>query len=120
MPGGNPSADPVASTDPRGMLRHPPFANCSQKLPIGRGTKALNPGGAGAKPPQAAPAPKLPSEARAASYNALKGLERFLRSTRIGTWGPPTHVGHGTGRSVSIDGEWKATARPSIPASPCT
>src|SRR5258708_39116734 len=59
------------------MLRHPPFAKCSQKLPIGRGTKALNPGGAGAKPPQAASAPKLPSEARAPSYNALKGKVRW-------------------------------------------
>src|ERR1700755_1421998 len=37
----------------RGMLRHPPFAICAQCLPIGRGTKALNPGGVGAKPPQA-------------------------------------------------------------------
>ena len=45
MLGSNPSADSVASTDPGGMLWHPP---------IGRGTKALNPGGAGAKPPQAA------------------------------------------------------------------
>ena len=72
MPGSNPSADSVASTDAGGMLRHPPFAICSQKLPIGRGTKALNPGGAGAKPPQAASAPKLPSEARAPSYNAFK------------------------------------------------
>ena len=52
MLGSNPSADSVASTDRRGMLRHPPFAVCSQKLPIGRGTKALNPGGAGAKPPR--------------------------------------------------------------------
>ena len=71
MPGGNPSADSVASTDHGGCYGHPPFAICSQKLPIGRGTKALNPGGAGAKPPQAPPPPKLPSEARAPSYNAL-------------------------------------------------
>ena len=56
MLGSNPSADSVASTDRRGMLRHPPFAICLQKPLIGRGTKALNPGGAGAKPPQAAPA----------------------------------------------------------------
>ncbi len=56
MLGSNPSADSVASTDPGGCCGIPPFAICSQKLPIGRGTKALNPGGAGAKPPQAAPA----------------------------------------------------------------
>ena len=72
MPGGNPRARLSGLDRSRGMLRHPPFAKCSQKLPIGRGTKALNPGGAGAKPPQAASAPKLPSEARAPSYNALK------------------------------------------------
>jgi len=56
MPGGNPSADSVASTDPGGMLRHPPSAICSQRVLIGRGTKALNHGGAGAKPLQVAPA----------------------------------------------------------------
>src|SRR6266700_4229086 len=81
MPGGNPSADSVASTDRRGDAVASPFAKCSQKLPIGRGTKALNPGGAGAKPPQAAPAPKLHSEARAPSYNALKCLS-FTSLTR--------------------------------------
>ena len=59
MPGGNPSADPVASTDRRGMLRHSPFSCLPAESPIGRGTKAQNPGGAGAKPPQAAPAPTL-------------------------------------------------------------
>ena len=63
MLGSNPSADSVASTDPGGMLWHPP---------IGRGTKALNPGGAGAKPPQASPATNLPSEARAPSHNACE------------------------------------------------
>ncbi len=46
MPGSNPSADSVASTDAGGMLWRPPFAACLQKLPIGRGTKAPNPGGA--------------------------------------------------------------------------
>jgi hypothetical protein len=51
MLGSNPSADSVASTDSRGMLRHPLFAICSKKLLIGRGNKALNPGGTGAKPP---------------------------------------------------------------------
>ena len=53
MLGSNPSADSVASTDTRGMLRRPPFAIWLVKQPIGRGTKALNPGGVGAKPPQA-------------------------------------------------------------------
>ena len=66
MLGSNPSADSVASTDPGGMLWHPP---------IGRGTKALNPGGAGAKPPPAAPAPKLPADAGALSHNALIIIE---------------------------------------------
>ena len=54
MPGGNPSAASVASTD-KGDATASPFAGCLQKLPIGRGTKALNPGGAGAKPPSASP-----------------------------------------------------------------
>ena len=37
-----------------GMLRHSLLiAIWPMKLPIGRGTKALNPGGVGAKPPQA-------------------------------------------------------------------
>ena len=57
MLGSNPSADSVASTDRKGMLRHPLFAICSQELPIGRGTKAINPGGAGAKPPRCNPPP---------------------------------------------------------------
>ena len=53
MLGSNPSADSVASTDPTGMLRHPRSTLYSwQKPPIGRGIKALNPGGVGAKPPQ--------------------------------------------------------------------
>ena len=54
MLGSNPSAASVASTDPEGMPRHPLFAVCLYKLPpIGRGIKALNPGGVGARPPQA-------------------------------------------------------------------
>ena len=36
-----------------GMLRRPPFAIWPVKLHIGRGTKAPNPGGVGAKPPHA-------------------------------------------------------------------
>ena len=58
MLGSNPSADSVASTDPGGMLLHPPFSISLQKLLIGRGTKAINPGGAGAKPPSVTPATK--------------------------------------------------------------
>jgi len=53
MLGSNPSAGSVASTDTRGMPRRPPFAIWQVKLHIGRGTKAINPGGVGAKPPQA-------------------------------------------------------------------
>ena len=48
MLGSNPSADSVASTDSGGMLRHPLSSVCRQSARIGRGTKALNPGGAGA------------------------------------------------------------------------
>src|SRR5215468_7233254 len=33
------------------MLRHPFFIKCGQSPLIGRGSKALNPGGTGAKPP---------------------------------------------------------------------
>ena len=43
MLGSNPSADSVASTDPGGMLWHPPFHLPVEAL-IGRGSKALNPG----------------------------------------------------------------------------
>ena len=70
MLGSNPSADSVASTDSGGCCGIPLSAVCRQKARIGRGTKAQNPGGAGAKPPQAAPAPNLPFEVRAPSHNA--------------------------------------------------
>jgi hypothetical protein len=66
MLGSNPSADSVASTDAGGCYRHPPFALWLQKLPIGRGTKAINPGVRGKAPP-AAMAPKLPSDTGALS-----------------------------------------------------
>jgi hypothetical protein len=56
MLGSNPSADSVASTDARGCCGIPLHMSAGKKPNIGRGTKALNPGGAGAKPPQAAPA----------------------------------------------------------------
>jgi hypothetical protein len=52
MLGSNPSADSVASTD-TGDATASPFAIWPVKLPIGRDTKAPNPGGVGAKPPQA-------------------------------------------------------------------
>ena len=51
MLGSNPSSDSVASTDRRGCLASP--FHLLVEAPIGRGTKALNPGGVGAKPPQA-------------------------------------------------------------------
>ena len=51
MLGSNPSADSVASTDRGGMLRHPFLTKCWYSSLIGTGIKALNPGGAGAKPP---------------------------------------------------------------------
>ena len=47
----NPSADSVASTDRGGMLRHPFSTKCWSTPLIGTGTQAINPGGAGAKPP---------------------------------------------------------------------
>jgi hypothetical protein len=53
MLGSNPSADSVASTDTGGCYGVPLSAIWPVKPPIGRGTKALNPGGVGAKPPQA-------------------------------------------------------------------
>ena len=53
MLGSNPSADSVASTDTGGCYGVPLFAIWRVKLHIGRGTKAPNPGGVGAKPPQA-------------------------------------------------------------------
>jgi hypothetical protein len=56
MLGSNPSADSVASTD-GGDASASPFDQLLAREPtIGRGTQALNPGGAGEKPPQAAQA----------------------------------------------------------------
>jgi hypothetical protein len=51
MLGSNPSADSVASTDRGGMLRHPFFKVFGTVPSSGEAPKALNPGGAGAKPP---------------------------------------------------------------------
>jgi hypothetical protein len=54
MLGSNLSADSVASTDPNGDAAASPFHSLLlTQIPIGRGIKALNPGGVGAKPPQA-------------------------------------------------------------------
>ena len=53
MLGSNPSADSVASTDPNGDATASPFYSLRlAETTIGRGIKALNPGGVGAKPPQ--------------------------------------------------------------------
>jgi hypothetical protein len=49
MLGSNPSADSVASTDRKGDAVASPF-HLRVEAAIGRGIKALNPGGAGAKP----------------------------------------------------------------------
>jgi hypothetical protein len=57
MLGSNPSADSVASTDARGCCGIP-FMSAGKKPHIGRGTKALNPGGVGAKPRKHLPLPK--------------------------------------------------------------
>jgi hypothetical protein len=73
MLGSNPSADSVASTDSGGMLRHPLSSVCQQRARIGRGTKALNPGGTGAKPPLPA-RPQASPRNRAPSDNACIGL----------------------------------------------
>ena len=54
MLGSNPSADSVASTDVGGGCGIPFSSVAREKPTIGRGTQTLNPGGAGAKPPQAA------------------------------------------------------------------
>src|ERR1700674_5463536 len=72
MPGGNLSADSVASTDPGGRYCTPLSLFARRKSPIGRGTKAINPGGVwGQSPRKLRRPPKLPSEARALSHNAL-------------------------------------------------
>ena len=68
MLGSNPSADGLNRF--RGMLRHPLSSVCRQRARIGRGTKALNPGGAGAKPPLPA-RPQASLQNRAPSDNAF-------------------------------------------------
>ncbi len=49
MLGSNPNADSVASTDRKGDASASPF-HLRVEAPIGRGIKALNPGGAGQSP----------------------------------------------------------------------
>jgi hypothetical protein len=69
MLGSNPSADLVASTDRKGDAPASPF-HLPVEAPIGRGIKALNPGGAGAKPLRHS---LLPLRKRASSDNACIG-----------------------------------------------
>jgi hypothetical protein len=70
MLGSNPSADSVASTDRKGDASAFPF-HLSGEIPIGRGIKALNPGGAGAKPLRHS---QLPLRKPASSHNACIAL----------------------------------------------
>src|SRR5216683_4367390 len=67
MLGSNPSADSVASTDPGGCCAIPLSSVCWHRARIGRGTKAQNPGGAGAKPLRHS---LLPLRKPASSHNA--------------------------------------------------
>ena len=69
MLGSNPNADSVASTDRKGDASASPF-HLRVEAPIGRGIKALNPGGAGAKPLRHS---LLPLRKRASSDNACIG-----------------------------------------------
>ena len=68
MLGSNPSADSVASTDPGGCCAIPLSSVCRHRARIGRGTKAQNPGGAGAKPLRHS---LLPLRKPASSHNAV-------------------------------------------------
>ena len=70
MLGSNPSADSVASTDPGGCCAIPLSSVCQHRARIGRGTKAQNPGGAGAKPLRHS---LLPLRKPASSHNACIG-----------------------------------------------
>src|ERR1700682_6599417 len=71
MLGSNPSADSVASTDPGGCCAIPLSSVCRHRARIGRGTKAQNPGGAGAKPLRHS---LLPLRKPASSHNACISL----------------------------------------------
>ncbi len=71
MLGSNPSADSVASTDPGGCCAIPLSSVCRHRARIGRGTKAQNPGGAGAKPLRHS---LLPLRKPASSHNACIAL----------------------------------------------
>jgi hypothetical protein len=84
MLGSNPSADSVASTDPGGCCAIPLSSVCRHRARIGRGTKAQNPGGAGAKPLRHS---LLPLRKPASSHNACIGLlaivERSAPESRL-------------------------------------
>jgi hypothetical protein len=68
----------------QGMLRHPLSSVCRHRARIGRGTKAQNPGGAGAKPLRHS---LLPLRKPASSHNACIGLlaivERSAPESRL-------------------------------------
>src|SRR6266566_809811 len=77
MLGSNPSADSVASTDPGGCCAIPLSSVCRHRARIGRGTKAQNPGGAGAKPLRHS---LLPLRKPASSHNACITLKSSFES----------------------------------------
>ena len=77
MLGSNPSADSVASTDPGGCCAIPLSSVCRHRARIGRGTKAQNPGGAGAKPLRHS---LLPLRKPASSHNACIALKSPVRT----------------------------------------
>ena len=87
MLGSNPSADSGASTDLRGMLRHPSFALGSQHSDRER-HNAINPGVRGKSPP-AAVASKHHSALRAPSHNASE-------TPRARRWIKPLHEFEGS------------------------
>src|SRR3981189_3451913 len=97
MLGSNPSADSVASTDPGGCCAIPLASVCRHRARIGSGTKAQNPGGAGAKPLRHS---LLPLRKPASSHNACIALisptEDYTRVARdpagIGGKGIDSHV----------------------------
>src|SRR5260370_21957099 len=96
MLGSNPSADSVASTDRGGDATASPLSEAVVEAPlIGRGTKALNPGGAGAKPPaKHSPTPFFPSHPYNAQFlrcNARREATALLEPQLVSAFpnGPP-------------------------------
>ena len=83
MLGSNPSADSVASTDPGGCCAIPLSSVCRHRARIGRGTKAQNPGGAGAKPLRHS---LLPLRKPASSHNACIGQFPLIERIVVSTW----------------------------------